>query len=694
MCAMGEWGTEIKVQRMARPSNTQGSLDGLVAAMPPLARVAILAEVVDDPSQIAATREYAAKILLDLAAMATPERTFADRLIGLVRGVAPSAMHHKVRINAARSLIGAYGFLPRPLQTGLAAVPHDILTESFGLVRQESRTRREHAAIAAADLPGTGFLSNLIAAIKDADTQVRHRALAELERRVAVAAQASGSAQHNELCRVVMAAALHGADDVRVRRQTASCLLVLGSASCLRAAAVAPSLENPAIISALQGALRLTRLPVAGARAVELLMHESLRASALDRLTRLEEPAERDAALARWHLLVRPARHRVVRSMKSHQATVVGDAGTPGVTTVRIGSKGLLPSAGEIAVLSTQAQAGAAAISLVVHADAPVRELLATRMLGSGTAAVRLLARGMTPVRSLADFIFDANESVARGAAMRWLDAQRSGRTKAQDAAHVLAAMRRSPHASVRAMAMQWQATQQKTESSVMQLRSMLRADASSQKHAIAAIENQEQLAACAPAISALAVNDAADARVRASAISAMGRMRDVQVLEHAHEQPVEARIVANALDALCKRVRTNTAEVHPEMIAEFKQAPSAARVRANAIRLHAAIAPHDPAVVKETQSMLIDPRPDHRLSGVWLAGRLAPIVQGSADALESWERELDHLAARGSNARTRARACQSLLKIHSVASRGVEMVAEGLSVEASTIEQVREEAA
>ena len=212
---------------------------------------------------------------------------------------------------------------------------------------------------------------------------------------------------------------------------------------------------------------------------------------------------------------------------------------------------------------------------------------------------------------------------------------------------------------------------------------------------------NQEQLAACAPVLSALAMNDAADARVRASAISAMGRMRDqdsaaalVQVLEHAHEQNVEPRIVANALDALCKRVRTHTAEVRPELIEEFKQAPSVARVRASAIRLHAAISPSDPTVAKETQSMLIDPRPDHRLSGVWLAGRLAPVIRGSADAMESWERELDHLAARGSNASTRARACQSLLKIHSAARRGEEVGASGLTVETASTQQIREEAA
>jgi hypothetical protein len=688
-------------QRMTRPSSTSGSLDSLVAALPPLARVAILAEVVDDPSQTAATRQYAARTLLDLALAPTPEQTFTDRFIGLVRGVAPSAMHHKVRINAARSLLGAYGFLPRPLQTGLATVPHDILTESFGLARQESRTRREHAAIAAADLPGTRFVSHLIHGIKDGDTLVRHRALAELERRVAMAAEVPASAMHQELCRVVAAAALHGADDVRVRRQTAACLLVLGSPGCLRAASVAQSLENPTIIGALQGALRLTRLPVAGARAVELLLNESLRASALDRLTRLEEPAERDAALSRWHLLVRPARRRVIRSMKSHQATVQGDAGAPGVPSVRIGSKGLLPSVGEIPVLSAAAQVGAAAMSLVVHAEAPVREVLAQRLLGSNNAAVRLLARGMTPVRSLPDFIFDANEAVARGAAMRWLDAQRGGRMKAAEAVQVLAAMKRSPHASVRAMAMQWKAAEQKTQSSVLQLRGMLRADVSSQKQAIASIENQEQLAACAPVLSALAINDAADARVRASAISAMGRMRDqdsaaalVQVLEHAHEQNVEPRIVANALDALCKRVRTHTAEVRPELIEEFKQAPSVARVRASAIRLHAAIAPSDPTVAKETQSMLIDPRPDHRLSGVWLAGRLAPVIRGCADALESWERELDHLAARGSNASTRARACQSLLKINSAARRSDAVAASGLTVETPSTQQIREEAA
>ncbi|MCX5688751.1 MAG: hypothetical protein NTV94_02985, partial [Planctomycetota bacterium] len=184
---------------MTRPSSTPGSLNSLVAALPPLARVAILAEVVDDPSQTAATRQYAARTLLELALVPTPERTLRDRLIGRLRGVAPSAMHHKVRISAARSLLGAYGFLPLPLQTGLATVPHDILSESFGLARQESRTRREHAAIAAAGLPGTRFLSNLIHGIKDGDTQVRHRALAELERRVSIAAQDAAGAPHQEL---------------------------------------------------------------------------------------------------------------------------------------------------------------------------------------------------------------------------------------------------------------------------------------------------------------------------------------------------------------------------------------------------------------------------------------------------------------------------------------------------------------
>lgn len=660
---------------MSRSPANQSSLDNLLTALPPLAAAAVLSEVVDDSSQSPGTRQHAARTLLNLAASPTPERTLADRVIGVLRGVAPSTMHHKTRVAAARGLLGAYGFLPSPIRSGVGAIPHDILTEAFGLVRQESRSRREHAALAAADLPGTRFLGHLVSSIKDTDAAVRHRALSELERRVAMAASTANAGVHVELCRVIANVALQGTDDPKVRRQTASCLLVLGAPGCLRARVVQPLLGNPAIISALQGAIRLTRLPVAGARAVEMLLHESLRASALDRLTRLEEPAERDAALSRWHLLVRPARRRVVRAMKAQQLTI-GEPESSSGAMVRIGSKGLLPAAAEVSGLSRDAQAGAAAISLVVHADAPVREALAQRMLGIQDPAVRLLARGMTPIRGLPDFLFDADESVARGAAMRWLDAQRSARSKTSESVlRVIDAMRRSPHVSVRSMAMQWQVAQQQSESNVVQLRSMLRSDAATQTRAIKAIGNQEQLAACGPMLSEIASSDNADARVRASAISVLGRMKDedsalslVRVLEHAHEQTVEPRIIANTLDALCKRVRKQTATVRRELIAEFKQAPSAARVRASAIRLHAAIAPTDPEVAQQTQSMLIDPRPDHRLSGVWLAGRLAPEISGGVEARESWERELDHLALRGSNARTRARACQSLLRIRSAA--------------------------
>jgi hypothetical protein len=666
---------------MATPSRHETSgplvaLEPVLSRMPELARVVVLGDLLIDDSSPPSVREHAAAELLSLSAKLAPASGLRDRMLGVVSGVSPRAMHARVRAHALSRLIGAWGFLPDSVRQSLRVLDEGLLSEAFDAVTVESgRTFREHAAVAAREIPVSRPPAALLTLLKDSDAMVRARALDSLESRCADAAISTDSPGVNEraslvLCRMAALAVIKAGSDPKIRKQAAACVVAMWSPSLMHRHRLAKLLEEADLVPPLQAAIRWSLTPHAAARAAEWLAIDSMAASSIERLGTLESCPERVAVASRWHLLMRPRRARLLSQVKLN-ATTVRDAS--GQVKVQIGPRGPLPAAAEIRSLPAITHHSIAAMCNVLGLDAPVRASLAGAMLDSADPITRLRVRSLAPAASLADHAFDPCEAVARGAAMRWLEAWRAGeglnRSQISPEA-TLQAMRRSPHESVRAMARSIARPGEAAPGAAMLRQSIAqRRDADEQLQAMRSIGGGETLKACAGLVTHLADDAGADAKARATAMTLLGKLDDaasLTVLRQSIEAGVrgecEARVVANAIDALRRR----TAQVGPEfasVIVELKSPASHQRVRASAIRLLAAIKADGVDVAAETLAMLRDPRPAHRLSGAWLAGRLSHVAKDATVRVQ-WGSELTHLADHATDKSTRARACQSLMRL------------------------------
>jgi hypothetical protein len=348
-----------------------------------------------------------------------------------------------------------------------------------------------------------------------------------------------------------------------------------------------------------------------------------------------------------------------------------GKAAGGKVAPVTIGARGLVPTASELNALSIESKVGAASMCAVIGAEAPIRAQLAARLLVDRDSRARLAGRGLATVAGLADFAFDAEECLARGAAMRWFDLVRAGerfKRSEVDQSATIDALRRSPHACVRAMAVGVRASSARERAGEASLRQRLaqRHHAAGQLDALDELKTHDRLAACVGSVIALLEDDTIDARVRARSATLLGRMSDISSLQAltraASRSEPDARVVANAIDALRRR-RDQVGPVASAPIVEFKSPASHQRVRASAIRLLASLKTPGSDCASDVLEMLKDPRPAHRQSGAWLAGRLAHLAVDPSVRLR-WATELRHMCDHGSDPGLRARAAQALTRI------------------------------
>lgn len=656
---------------MARPATQPRTIEESIKKLPPLASVVVLGDLVGSQEQPASVRESAVRLLMTMATGPSPRPGFTDSLVGLLRGVSRREMHSLVRRRSVAALLGAWGSLPNQARRKLETLDERTIAGAFTDVLLEGRTSREHAAHAARAFTPAAASKALLKLMGDSDEAVRHRAVDSLE---AMAAQAVEAARGSDaaLLELPPQAIKSAGDDATVRRQSAACMLALWTPAAIRTARLAPWLADPAVVPALATAVRWCTLPLAAARAAEWLCREGLAKTSLDRLSTIETAAERTAALSRWHLMCRPGRASALRGMKVNISVVrPATAPVPKGAAVTIGARGLVPTASELNALSIEPKVGTAMMCGVINAEAPIRAQLAARLLVDRDARARLAGRGLATVAGLADFAFDAEEHLARGAAMRWLDLVRAGerlKRSEVDQGATIDALRRSPHACVRAMAASIRASTARERAGEASLRQRLaqRHHPAGQLEAMSELKSHDRLAACVGSVIALLEDETIDARVRAKAATMLGRMSDVSSLQAltraASRTEPDARVVANAIDALRRR-RDQVGPVAAAPLAELKSSASHQRVRASAIRLLASLKTPGQDCAGDVLEMLKDPRPAHRQSGAWLAGRLSHLAVDPTIRLR-WATELRHMCDHGTDPGLRARAAQALARI------------------------------
>ncbi|MBL8760728.1 MAG: hypothetical protein JNL50_05430 [Phycisphaerae bacterium] len=427
-------------------------------------------------------------------------------------------------------------------------------------------------------------------------------------------------------------------------------------------------------LAPLAAMIRSARHPLVRLRAWEWSAIPALSAACAERLARAGTPAEHEAVLSRWHLLLNPRR-----------------VAAP-----------LLPDAKDLAGLSSDARAGAARLSPGALGRDEARALL-WPLLGDPDSLVRHAAAMAGGPSELADFSFDADTAIASSAARRWsLVGLRSGQgslllraVESDDGTRRRLASRlaRAPAAAVRRVARQdlaaYDWSVDCSSRGRLAARHMLERDPGGTVRrleeelgspevwrrlgaigVIRALSLHESFAGTLVAIAREATPaephaeptatpgakpgetpaepDArrAGSRLRATAVSALGdgpmlapgASRDAERVIEECLHDADTRVRANAVEAVARRVRHSPQSSDHALLTllELKD-DGAHRARANALRGLLEVAAGEPSA-DGVRAMLSDERPMHRLAGVWLAGRVLPGVKA---AIASRYREL-----------------------------------------------------
>lgn len=435
--------------------------------------------------------------------------------------------------------------------------------------------------------------------------------------------------------------------------------------------------------AALRTILGVSRLPLVRVRALEWLTHDALAAACVRRLATKGTSAEHEQVLRAAHLGLRPRR-----------------AGRLGQVRLRVRREGRLPagacvaSAGECEALSARARRGLALWVRLIDADAPAAHAALWPLAADADASVRHAALRAGPRRLARDLCFDADERVARSAALRlaggWAGVMRAApareaaREPAREAGESRRAvlLARSAHESVRLIAAGEPSWGRGAEVSGvvgvrLRARLALRADpgefARDLRATIAGGTDDE---ACARIVLArrlglsgevrrealaLAADEAARPRASASALTLLGDLDDAdagRVLRAALASG-EARRRANASEAIARRCRRGVDKA--DEIVELAADPHH-RVRATLVRATLAAwigGWREDAALRTLEEMLASEGMPERLSGAWAAGRAAP-ESGRGAARGRWGEigaRLVEIAAVDADARVRARA-------------------------------------
>lgn len=448
--------------------------------------------------------------------------------------------------------------------------------------------------------------------------------------------------------------------------------------------------------AAFRGLLRSPRVPIGRLRAWELLADDRSADAALERLGSASTRLEHELVLCRAHLLARPKR----AARLARQRGRIGASGRPGLRSFA------LPDPRTIAKLTLSARRGLPRVvgALATSGGREAAECLLPFLADECPLTRRRVVEALPP-GELADYCFDTEECVARGAALRrslagvTIGGRCASAAPRPEASRILALLRRSPHASVRSIAagdieradaFAFDSSRGRIAARRLlfedraALEARIRealgdADAETRLRAIMLIRRlglHDRFAEQLGLLARLAADsDDQDQRVAATAVAAAAECAGAParaIVAAALRSPRD-RLRANAVEGIARQVRgafdlaVKDGDTFARLV-ELKDDPHH-RVRANALRgllARGGAWLYEPDALTGLASMLGDDRAAHRLAAVWAAERVLSGA-GRSRLGEKWVgyfARLDDLARNDGEPRVRARAAAAAARL------------------------------
>ena len=433
--------------------------------------------------------------------------------------------------------------------------------------------------------------------------------------------------------------------------------------------------RDPASIafSALRTAFRRGRVPLARQRAWVWLREESLAAACLDRLGRAATPEDHRAVLELGHLCLSPARSRSLVFVPIATRPAAANTRPPYVPSApRLHPEGVIPDRTTASGLSVRARRRFPAFVAALGASGSPTTLALEAMLVDHDPVARLAACRVAPTAGARDWIFDEHRAIARHAALRAcsLGIAETSRPRAGDARRRQSArpLARSQHEIVRnigQLELERLNPGDRSPLSRLAARRLWMSDPSAfadwakakangpAAEGVDALMTVRSIGAvrCVEKLLLSIVRDSIDSPDRldpklvATAVACLGELsatRVISVLEGCMARHADPRVRSNAAEALGRQ--RHLPGVHgPSGRAGSPFDDEHHRVRASVVRsaLVTEPKPAGPAVmmaVDVVADMLTDPRPSHRLAGVWVVQRSLGAPMASAVGMK-WER-------------------------------------------------------
>lgn len=431
--------------------------------------------------------------------------------------------------------------------------------------------------------------------------------------------------------------------------------------------------SGSAAFSALRTAFRKGRVPLARHRAWLWLREESLAAACLDRLGRASTAEDHRLVLEFGHLCLAPARSQALAIVSLTTGPAAGNTRPPDVSAAqRLHPGGVVPDRAVLAGLPAPARRRFPAfVAALRAADGPTTLALEPLLVDPDPVA-RLAACRTVPRTGAPDWCFDAHPVIARHAALRncALGIAESSRARAGDPHRCRAAgaLVRSPHAVVRRIGqrdLDRLTPGGRAPLSRLAARRLWLSDPSAFADWVRTATDDSAAAGVEALMAVRAIRAAAgvetlllsivrdsmdasgrrDPKLVATAVACLGGLtstRAVSVLEGCLARHADPRVRSNAAEALgrLRRLPGVHAQGAPK---DAAFADEHHRVRASVVRAALAAEPKPAGraattAVEVVSDMLTDPRPSHRLAGVWVVQRSLGVSLEPAVGMK-WER-------------------------------------------------------
>ncbi|MCC7390387.1 MAG: HEAT repeat domain-containing protein [Phycisphaerales bacterium] len=447
--------------------------------------------------------------------------------------------------------------------------------------------------------------------------------------------------------------------------------------------------ENAPAGRTLRSAFRRAKAPIARQRAWLWARERVLAAACTERIARAPTLADHTVVLELAHLALAPARGVHLAIVPIATIPAPGAELPPGVTGARrLHPSGPVPDRATMALLPTALRRQTPRLVRALEADAPTRAMALEPLLTDGDPLARFGALRALCADDARDYCFDADGRIARHAALgaSSIGVAESGRLRAGHGARRRAAsvLERSPHPWVRDIGRDERERVTPGWGSALQLLAARRLHAQDptafadlvrtarDSGSIGALVGWLMVARRIGAVGtieplvlslvrdSLSVGVPGECRAAATAVACLGELGETRgrsVLVECLRSHPDARVRANAAEAL-GRARAGGVGLIAGVVDEHH------RVRASLLR--AMLQPWGepkPAgaagAADRLGEMLVDPRPPHRLAGVWVVQRsLRSGLEGRIGA--RWERlagRVRWLAEEDTDASVRARA-------------------------------------